>query len=134
MPKHGRHAGGCQNIFQFPRSHDSIYFGNVFPNLVAEAFDQASGDDQFLRFACRLMPGHFEDGVDRLLLGALDERAGIHHNHVGIFGAAGEFGPGSGQQAHHDFAIDQVFGTTEADKADFLGAWSREGVFFSTSG
>ena len=63
------------------------------------------------------MGGHLQDGVDRLLLGRIDERAGIHHDDVGIFGAGGDLRAVVRQQAHHDFGVDQVFGASEGDKA-----------------
>ena len=108
---------------KFARAYNGIDFGNVFADLVAEAFDQASGDDQLLRLASGLVRGHFEDRVDRLLLGAFDERAGVDDDHVGVFGAASEFGAGAGQQAHHDFAIDEVLGAAQADEAHLLRAF-----------
>ncbi len=87
-------------------------------NLVAEALDQASGNDEFLGLAAGFVRGHFEDGVDRFLLRAFDEGAGIDDDDVGVFGAAGEFGSGAREQAHHDFAVDEVLGAAEADEAD----------------
>ena len=66
------------------------------------------------------MRGHFEDGIDRFLLRAFDERAGIDYDDVGVFGAAGQFGSGPRQQAHHDFAVDEVLGTAQTDEAYFL--------------
>ena len=119
----GRNAGCGENIFQFAGADDGVDFGNVFANLVAEALDQASGDDEFFRLASGLVRGHFEDGVDRFLLRAFDERAGVDDDHVGVFGAAGEFGSGAGEQAHHDFAVDQVLGAAQADEAHLLRAF-----------
>ena len=68
------------------------------------------------------MRGHFQDRVDRFLLGAFDERAGIDDDDVGIFGARGQFGSGPRQQAHHDFAVHQVLGAAQADEAHLLRA------------
>ena len=118
----GCQAGGGENLFQLAGADDRVDFGNVLLNLVAEALDQASGDDEFLGLAAGFVGGHLEDGVDRFLLRALDERAGVDDDDVGVFGAAGEFGSGARQQAHHDFAVDEVFGAAEADEAHFLRA------------
>ena len=115
-----RQAGCGENLLQLAGAHDGVDFGNVFADLVAEAFDEASGDDEFFCLAAGLVRGHLEDGVDRLLLRAFDERAGIDDDDVGVFGAAGEFGAGAGQQAHHDFAVDEVFGAAQADEAHLL--------------
>ncbi len=73
------------------------------------------------------MSRHLEDGVDRLLLGAVDEGAGVDDDDVGVFSAAGKFGSGAGKIAHHDFTIDKILGTAQADEADLLrtiGSWA----------
>ena len=120
--RYGIQAGSRENLFQFARAHHGIDFGNVLLNLVAEAFDQASGDDEFPGLAAGLVGGHLKDGVDRFLLGAFDERAGVDDDDVGVLGAAGEFGSGAREQAHHDFAVDEVLGAAETDEADLLRA------------
>ncbi len=120
-------SGGGQNVFQFSGSDDRIDFGNILANLIAEALDEASGDHQFLGLARSFVAGHFEDGVHRLLLRALDERAGVDHDHVGVFGAAGEFGAGTGQKAHHDFAVDEILGAAQTDEAHLLRAFAGVG-------
>ena len=114
---------GCgENLFQFAGSNDGVDFRNVLLDLVAEAFDQASGDDEFFRVAAGFVGSHLEDGVDRFLLRAFDEGAGVDDDDVSVFRAASQFGSGARQQAHHDFAVDQVLGAAEADEADFLRA------------
>ncbi len=123
MRASGRNTGCGEDLFQLAGAHNGVDFRNVFANLVAEALDEASGDDEFLRLASGLVRGHLEDGIDRFLLGAFDERAGVDDDHVGVFGAAGEFGAGAGEQAHHDFAVDEVFGAAQADEAHLLRAF-----------
>ncbi len=100
-------------------------------NVAAKAFHQATRDDQLARPAIVLMPRHLQNRIHRFLLRALDERAGVDHNDVSIFGAGNQLRPGLCQHAHHDFAIDQVLGTSQADKADLR--W-RRGRFFSDFG
>ena len=51
--------------------------GMFLHDFVAVALDQASGDDEFLGRAGGFEAGHLEDGVDGLLLGGVDEAAGI---------------------------------------------------------
>ena len=89
-------SGGRQNVFQFAGSDDSIDFGNILANLIAEALDEASGDYKFLSLARCFVAGHFENRVHGLLLRALNERTGVDHDHVGVFGTTGEFGAGAG--------------------------------------
>ena len=52
----------------------------------------------------RRAPGRFdvgqrEDGVDRLLAGRLDERAGVDHDEVGVLGAVGGLSPSASSEA-----------------------------------
>ena len=61
---------------------------------------------------------HLQDGVDRLLFGFVDERAGIHHQDICRLRLVGDLRPGPVKQAHHDLAVDQVFGATQAYEAD----------------
>ena len=75
-----------------------------------------------------LVPHHFEDGIDGLLLGGVDERAGVDDDDVGVFGAGGDFSPVGGEHAHHDLGVHEVLGTTEADKADARTRRGRGGI------
>src|SRR6185369_7895339 len=105
-----------QYLFQFARPNHGIDYRDVFLDLVAVAFDEAPGDDQFLGAATRLVVRHFEDRIHRLLLSRVDKRAGIHDYDVGIFGLASDLGTGGLEHAHHDLAIDEVLGAAQADK------------------
>ena len=75
------------------------------------------------------MTGHLQDGVDRFLLGRVDEGAGVDDQHVGGFGIAGDARAGMVEQAHHDFAVDEVFGAAEADESDAQGFVGRGSGF-----
>ena len=63
------------------------------------------------------MAGHFENGVDRLLLGRVDEGAGVDDEDFGLFGMGGEPRAGAVEQAHHHLGVDEVFGAAQGDKA-----------------
>ena len=115
------HSGGGEDVFEFAGADDGVDLGDVFLDFVAIALDEASGDDELLGFAMRLMAGHLEDGVDRFLLGRVDEGAGVDDQDVGGFGVAGDARAGVVEQAHHDFAVDEVFGAAEADESDAQG-------------
>ena len=118
-----RDSGSGQNLVQFARANDRVHFRNVLADLVVKTFHQAPGDDQSFCFAAGLVAGHFEDRVDRFLLGAGDKRAGVHDDDVGVLRVGSEFGPGLRQHAHHHLAIDEVLGAAEAHKA-YLGRGS----------
>ena len=62
---------------------------------------------------------HFQNGIDRLLLGRVNKRAGIYHDHVGVFGARRDLRSAGLQHAHHYLAIDEVLGAAQADKPNF---------------
>jgi hypothetical protein len=73
---------------------------------------------------------HLEDGVDGLLLGGVDEAAGVNDDDLGIFGARGEFGSVVVEQAHHDLGVDEVFGAAEGDEAYFRAGLDRDFVAY----
>ena len=56
------------------------------------------------------MLDHFEDGVDGLLLGGIDEGAGVDDEDIGLVDMGGEARAGAIEQAHHDLGVDEVFG------------------------
>ncbi len=117
----GRDAGGGEDVFEFAGADDGVHLGDVLLDLGAIALDETAGDDEFLRAASGggLVLRHFEDGIDRFLFGGVDEGAGVDDDDVGIGGIGGDLGAGAVEQAHHDFAIDQVLGAAEGDESDF---------------
>jgi hypothetical protein len=52
------------------------------------------------------------------VLGRLDERAGVHHHHVGVGGVAAHEPARLGRGAQNALGIHLVLGTAEADQAD----------------
>ena len=116
----GGEAGGGEDGFEFAGADYCVYFGDVLLDLVAVALDEAAGDDDALGFSAVLLLvlDHLEDGVDGLLLGGVDEAAGVDDDDLGVFGAGGEFGAVVMEQAHHDLGVDEVFGAAEGDEAD----------------
>ena len=107
--------------FEFAGAYYGVYFGDVFLDLVAVTFDEAAGYDNTACLAAVLLfvLNHLEDGVDGLLLGGVDEAAGVDDDDLGVFGARSEFGSVVMEKAHHDLGVDEVFGAAEGDKAYF---------------
>jgi hypothetical protein len=62
--------------------------------------------------------GHLEDGVDGLLLGAIDERARIDDEDVRIRRLWCHLVTSVASDAQHDLAIDKVLRATEGEKAN----------------
>ena len=61
----------------------------------------------------------FENGTDTLLLGRIDEAAGIHQHYIRIIGIGGQFVAMALGIAEKDLGIDEILGATETDQADF---------------
>ncbi len=88
---------------------------------VAVAFGEAAGDDQ--PAAGGLLPGgHLQNRVDRLLLGAVDEGAGVHDDDVGAVGVGRDLVAGLFSCAEHDLGIDEVLRAAEGNEADLHSA------------
>jgi hypothetical protein len=103
-------AGGGEDGFEFAGADYGVDFGDVFLDFVAVALDEAAGDDEALGGAGGFVLDHFEDGVDGLLLGGIDEGAGVDDEDFGVFEAVGEAGAGAVEQAHHDFESTRFLG------------------------
>ena len=67
----------------------------------ASALKHAAGDDQPAARTVLLVLGHFQNGVDRFLLGLVDEGAGIDDEHVGVAGVAGQLMPFALGESQH---------------------------------
>ena len=60
-----------------------------------------------------------EDRLDRFFLRRIDERARVHHQHVGVVSIRGYLHSALQNAAEHDLGIDQIFRAAETDHADF---------------
>ena len=114
-------------MFEFSGTYDSVHFRNVLANLVPIALHQASCDDQ-LAGPSGFVAGHFKNGIHRLLLRALDERASVNDDYFSVFGTGNKFGARLGEHAHHDLAVHQVLGAAEAHESYLRGGGFRFGV------
>jgi hypothetical protein len=104
-------ARGFEDGFEFAGADHGVHFRNAFADFVAIALHQAAGDDEFFGRAGGFVAGHFEDGIDRLLLGCVDEAACVDDEDFGLFGMRGQPRAGVIEQAHHHLGIDEVFWT-----------------------
>ena len=107
------------DLLDFVGADDGVDFRHLALDLIAIALDQASRHDQLFCPADLLVLGHFEDGVDRFFFGRIDEAAGVDDEHVGLIGMWRELVPAGHKLPHHDFAVNQILGTAQADKTDF---------------
>ena len=81
------------------------------------------------------MSGHLQYRVDRLLLGRVDEAAGVDDEDLGLFGMGGEASAGAVEQAHHHLRVDEVFGAAQRNEAHGGGrGWGGFGHTFIVPG
>src|SRR5271157_2592544 len=112
----GGEAGGVKTRrskdgFKFAGADHSVDFGDALANFVAITLDEAAGDDELLSSSSQLVAGHFENGVDGLLLGGVNEAAGVDDEDFGLFRMSGQPHAGAVEQAHHHLGIDEVLRT-----------------------
>jgi hypothetical protein len=58
----------------------------------------------------------------------IDEAAGVDHQDVSLIGMRRELVTVGDELAHHDLAIDQVFGAAQTDETDFQSLYPGKGV------
>ena len=66
-----------------------------------------------------LLGGHLQNRVDRLLLGGVDERAGVDDQHLGARGVGRDLVSGVAGHAQHHLAVDEILGAAEAEETNF---------------
>ena len=107
------------DLLQLIGADHRVDFRHILADVAAEAFDQASRDDQLPRAAGFLVFRHLEDGVYRFLLGRIDEAARVDHDHVGIGRMRRQLVTLRGELAHHHLGIDEILRATETNEAYF---------------
>src|SRR5581483_4692077 len=131
--RHGRERLRCQSfakggdLFELIGSEDGVYFRNVALNFWPVALYQAARHDEPLGLPGLLVLGYFDNGFDRFLLGRIDKTARVDDDDVGFGGIGRQLVTIRHQLTHHDFGIDQVFGTPEAYKSDLQRATNIQG-------
>src|ERR1051325_586378 len=78
-----------EDVIYLAGADESIHLGQRRFQVVAITFDQTAGHDQSRRFAVGLQARRFENGIDRFLLGRVDETAGVDDEGVGLVGVSG---------------------------------------------
>jgi hypothetical protein len=82
----------------------------------------AAGDDHFAVLGQRLA-----NGLEGFSLGAVDETAGVDHDHVSVLVGRNDLIAFHAQLGQDAFGIDQGLRATEADKADLGGGRRGDG-------
>ena len=104
------------HLAELVEADEAVDLGDLPGELVAEAVDHAAGH-QHLLDPLALAADHLQDGVDRLLLGLLDEGAGVDHHRLRRVEVVDHLIAAPGELAEHDLAVDEVLRAAEADHA-----------------
>ncbi len=99
------------------RADDGVGFGKFLPQFILVALREAAGNHEGAAFPLLLHLRGLEDGPDGLLLGGLDESAGVHHDDLGFLPVRGQLEPRAGEHAHHLLGIHLVLGAAQAHHA-----------------
>src|SRR5580692_2542396 len=107
-----------KDALDFAGSYDGIDLRNLLENLVAKAFDETSGDDEFARRAKFLVLGHFQNGVHGLFLRRLNEAARVDDKNLRLLRAGRKLVAFAHKHTHHHLAIHKVLRASQADESD----------------
>jgi hypothetical protein len=97
-------------------AEDGVGFGQRRGEVSAVPLRQAAHGDDFRRGVRRC-----QHGVDRVLLRALDETAGVDHHGIGRFAAGNEGPPVRGQSPGQLLGVHVVARAAEGDQRDSVG-------------
>ena len=120
----GRRGDRAHDVGHLAGAQHGVDLADLRLQFAAVALRQAAGDDEFLAAPGLLQLGELQDRVHRLLLGRVDERAGVDHEHVGRRRVGGDVVAGLLDQADHHLGVDEVLRAAEGDEADFHGCLS----------
>ena len=95
-----------------------VHLGQLLQDLLTVALGQTAGDDDALQGAVLLKPGLVQDVVDGLLLGALNEGAGVDDDDVRVDILRGQLVARGHHLMEHDLGIQLVLGTAKGNESD----------------
>ena len=100
-------------------AHDTVHLRQLRQDLLPVALGEAAGDQNFPHLPLRLQLCRGKDGVDGLLLGAVDKAAGVDDHHVRPGRLLQQDMPGVAAQCHHLLGVHQILGTAKGNKGYF---------------
>ena len=103
----------------FGRAEEEVDLGQCVDQLVLVALHHAADADDRFAVPCVLETACFDERVDRLLLGGVDEAAGVDDDDVGFRHVARILGAAVGELRDVALAIDGVLVTTQRNHGDF---------------
>ena len=109
---------GVDDLLDLAGAEQGVDLRNLGAELVAIPLRHASGDHEPPALAGLLVLRHLQDGVDRFLLGLVDERARVDDEHIGFVGVTGKLMSCLLSEAQHHLGVDEVLGAAEGDQAN----------------
>ena len=104
-------------LLQLVEAEEGVDLGDLVGELAAVLLDHAAGDDDAVDLAPLLALDLLEDRLDRLLLGLVDEPAGVDDDDARL-GVRHDRVPRALQMPEHDLGVDEVLRAAERDDAD----------------
>ena len=120
--------GRRRGILELVEAQERVDLRDLGRQLPAVFLDHASGHDDAVDLPPLLALDLLEDRLDRLLLGTVDEAAGVDDDDSGL-GVGDDLVPGLLQVAQHHLGVDEVLRASERHDADG-GEFSAHGVRF----
>jgi hypothetical protein len=105
-------------VMQVGETEEQVHLGHLGLQLLAVALDQAPHRHHRLHRPGGLEPRGLEDGVDRLLLGGVDEAAGVDQDDVGGREVGRDHGAVAHERPHQALGIDGGLVAPERDDAE----------------
>ena len=119
------------NLLELVQTDEGIDFREFTGKFRREPLGHASGDDETLIGSTAVqsaIPVGFENGGNAFRFGGINESTGIDDEDVGLGGIRGQIDAGRPEVAQHDFRVDEVFGATQGNQADFGSHEGKEGA------
>ena len=98
-------------------AHEAVHLRHLRGQRVGIALGQTARDEQLFQPAGLLVLRHLKDCVDGLLLGRLDEAAGVDEDDLRLGGIVDDLVAPVAQHAQHVFRIHQIFRAAQGNHA-----------------
>ncbi len=97
-----------------------VNFVELLGDFVLIALGKTAGDNNRLDFALALEVAQLDDFVDALLLGGVDEAAGVHNYRVGVSRIIHDFKAPLTERVQQHFGVYLVFGAAQRHNTDLI--------------
>ena len=114
-----------QQPIHLRRAEEEVDLGKRLDQLVPVALHHAADGDDRLAPSLVLHPSRLDDGVERLLLGRVDEAARVDDDHLGLGEVAGILGAVIGELCEIALGVDGVLVAAEGDESDLHAGEQR---------